>query len=163
MERLLADARYALRMLLKRPVFTFVAVITLALGIGANTAIFSVINAVLLAPLPYDKPDELTTIWSRHAPSNSEQQPSSLPDVEDWRAQSESLEQIAATRTIGFNLNDGDEPVQVSGARVSANLFSLLRVQPVLGREFVVRAGEPGGEPVALVGYSLREEGYGGD
>jgi putative ABC transport system permease protein len=163
MERLLADARYALRMLLKRPVFTFVAVITLALGIGANTAIFSVINAVLLAPLPYDKPDELTIIYSRHAPSNSEQQPSSLPDVEDWRAQSESFEQIAAARTIGFNLNDGDEPVQVTGARVSANLFSLLRVQPVLGREFVERETQPGGEPVALLSYSLWQQRYGGD
>jgi len=163
MERLLADARYGLRMLLKRPVFTIVAVITLALGIGANTAIFSVINAVLLAPLPYDKPDELTVIWSRHAPSNSEQQPASLADVDDWRAESESFEQIAATRTLGFNLNDGDEPVQVSGARVSANLFSLLRVQPAVGRDFLEREAQPGGEPVALLSYSLWQQRYGGD
>jgi len=163
MERLIADARYALRVLLKRPVFTVIAVVTLALGVGANTAIFSVVNAVLLAPLPYDRPEELTVIWSRHAPSHAEQQPSSFPDVNDWRAASESFEQIAATRMFSFSLTDGDEPVQVTGVRVSANLFSLLRVQPVLGRDFLEREAQPGGEPVAIISYSLWQQRYGGD
>src|SRR4029434_7894421 len=99
MELILADIAYALPMLSERPVFTAVALLTLALGIGANTAIFSVVNSVLLNPLPYANPTELTLIWLQHAPTNQFQQPVSFPDFIDWRGQSQSFEQIVATRT----------------------------------------------------------------
>jgi putative ABC transport system permease protein len=163
MELILADIRYALRMLIKRPAFTAVALITLALGIGANTAIFSVVNAVLLNPLPYANPPELTLIWLQHPPTNQFQQPVSFPDFIDWRAQSQSFEQIVATRTLSVNLTDGDEPERINGARVSAGFLSMFKVIPVAGRDFLESETQPGGAPVALIGYRLWQERYGGD
>jgi putative ABC transport system permease protein len=163
MELMLADLRYASRILIKRPVFTIVAVITLALGIGANTAIFSVVNAVLLNPLPYANPSELALIWLQHPPTNQFQQPVSFPDFNDWQEQSQSFERIVATRTLSVNLTDGDEPERVDGARVSAGFLSMLRVTPVAGRDFLESETQPGGAPVALIGYRLWQERYGGD
>jgi len=163
MEVLLADIRYAARVLVKRPVFIAVSVITLALGIGANTAIFSVVNAVLLNPLPYADPSRLTLLFLQHPSTNQFQQPVSFPDFNDWRAQNQSFEQIVANRTLAVNLNDGDEPERVNGARVSAGFFSTLRVTPVIGREFSDSELLPGGEPVALIGYTLWQQRYGGD
>lgn len=163
METVLADIRYAGRMLIKRPVFTAVAVVTLALGIGANTAIFSVVNAVLLNPLPYANPSELTLIWLQHPTTNQFQQPASFPDFSDWQAQSQSFERIVAMRTVAVNFTDGDEPERVTGARVSAGFLSMLRVSPVAGRDFLETETQPGGTPVALIGYKLWQERYGGD
>ena len=163
MELMLADIRYAGRMLIKRPVFTAVAVVTLALGIGANTAIFSVVNAVLLNPLPYANPSELTLIWLQQPATNQVQQPASFPDFNDWQAQSQSFERIVATRTMSVNFTDGDEPERVNGARVSAGFLSMLRVSPVAGRDFLESEAQPGGAPVALIGYKLWQERYGGD
>jgi putative ABC transport system permease protein len=163
MEQLFADMRYASRMLIKRPVLTAVPIITLGLGIGANTAIFSVVNAVLLNPLPYAKPWDLTVLWLQHAPTNQFQQPVSFPDFNDWQARSQSFERIVATRTLSVNLTDGDEPERVNGARVSAGFLSMLRVSPVAGRDFLESEAQPGGAPVALIGYRLWHERYGGD
>jgi putative ABC transport system permease protein len=163
MEKLLADVRYAIRTLLKRPVFTAVAVITLALGIGANTAIFSVVNAVLLEPLPYERPGELVLLWSRHAPSGADERSVSFPDFFDWKEQSGAFEWIAATRAVAFNLTDGSDPERVNGARVSANLLSTLGVRPAFGRDFREEEGLPGAEPVALLGYNLWQQRYGKD
>ena len=163
METLLADLRYALRLLIKRPVFTAVSILTLSLGIGANTAIFSVVNAVLLNPLPYADPSTLTLLWLQHPSTNQFQQPVSFPDFNDWQAQSQSFEQIVANRTQAVNLTDGDEPERVNGARVSSSFFSMLRVKPIIGREFSENEGRPGGEPVALIGYTLWQQRYGGD
>jgi putative ABC transport system permease protein len=163
MEQLTADIRYAVRMLIRRPAFTAVALATLALGIGANTAIFSVVNGVLLNPLPYANPSELTLIWLQHPPTNQFQQPVSFPDFNDWRAHSQSFEQIVATRTVSVNLNDGDEPERVNGARVSSGFLSMFRVIPVAGRDFLDSETQPGGAPVALIGHKLWQERYGGD
>ena len=163
MELILADIRYAVRMLIKRPAFTTVALITLALGIGANAAIFSVVNAVLLNPLPYANPSELVLIWLQHPPTNQFQQPVSFPDFIDWRAQSQSFEQIVATRTLSANLTDGDEPERINGARVSAGFLSMFKVIPVAGRDFLEGETQPGGAPVAIIGYRLWQERYGGD
>jgi putative ABC transport system permease protein len=163
MEILLADIRFGLRTIFNRPVFAIVAILTLALGIGANTAIFSVVNAVLLTPLPYDEPDELVILWGKSHISNLDQQPASLPDFIDCRDSSQLFDRIAATRTQGFNLTDAGEPERVSGARISAGLLSLLGVEPILGRDFVNKEAEPGGEPVILLGHSLWQQRYGSD
>ncbi|HSE38328.1 MAG TPA: ABC transporter permease [Blastocatellia bacterium] len=163
MELLLADIRFALRMLIRRPAFTAVALATLALGIGANTAIFSVVNAVLLNPLPYSNPYELTLLWLQHPPTNQFQQPASFPDFNDWQAQSQSFERIVATRTLSVNFTDGDEPERVNGARVSPGFLSMFRVIPAAGRDFLESEAQPGGAPVALIGYKLWQERYGGD
>jgi putative ABC transport system permease protein len=163
MEQLLSDVRHALRMLLKRRAFTTIALVTLALGIGANTAIFSVVNAVLLNPLPYANSSELALIWLQHPPTKQFQVPVSFPDFLDWRAQSQSFEQIVATRTIAVNFTDGDEPERINAARVSTGFLSMFRVTPVLGRDFVETELQPGGPAVALIGYALWQERYGGD
>src|SRR5262245_29330279 len=114
MENLLADVRFAVRMLIARPGLAAVALVTLALGIGANTAIFSVVNAVLINPLPYPAPGELSLIWLQHPPTNQYQQPVSFPDFYDWEAQSNSFEQLVASRTVSANLTDGEEPERVN-------------------------------------------------
>lgn len=163
MERLLADIRYAARTFFKRPLFATVAVLTLALGIGANTAIFSVVNAVLLSPLPYDRPEELTVIWGNVAAANLFQQPSSVPDYEDLKSQNHVFEQITASRSQAFNLTDTDEPERIGGARVAVNIFSVLRVKPLIGRDFLEAEGVAGAEPVLILSHGLWQQRYGSD
>src|SRR5712691_4688746 len=136
METLLRDIRYGIRSLLKRPGFTAIAVITLALGIGANTAIFSVVNAVLLRPLPYADADRLFVPWG----SRGDLQHNtvvSYPDFVDWQGRTQTLEYVAAYNRSGTLLREGDaEPELITGAAVSADLFPLLKVVPILGRAF---------------------------
>ncbi|MEK6304430.1 MAG: ABC transporter permease [Acidobacteriota bacterium] len=163
MERLLADIRYAARTLFKRPLFASVAVLTLALGIGANTAIFSVVDAVLLSPLPYERPEELTVIWGNVAAANLYQQPSSVPDYNDLKEQNHVFEQIAATRSQAFNLTDTDEPERIGGVRMAVNLFSLLRVKPLVGRDFLDSEGLAGAEPVLIISHGLWQQRYRAD
>lgn len=163
MELLLADIRYAARTLFKRPLFASVAILTLALGIGGSAAIFSVVNAVLLAPLPFENPDELTMIWGNNPAANLYQQPASAPDYDDLKEQNHVFEQIAATRSQAFNLTGGDEPERIGGVRVSVNLFSLLRVKPMLGRDFLEAEGLAGAEPVVIVSHGLWQQLYGAD
>jgi putative ABC transport system permease protein len=160
---LLRDIKYALRMLWKRPGFTVVAVITLALGIGANTAIFSVINAVLLAPLPYEDPDRLVGVWERQVISNENQQPVALPNLDDWKEQNQVFEELAITRGATFNLTQAGETERITGARVSSNLYSLLRIKPILGRAFTEAEGKPGAEAVVLISYGLWQRRYAAD
>ncbi|HSB09283.1 MAG TPA: ABC transporter permease [Blastocatellia bacterium] len=163
MDVLIADIRYGARMLLKRPGFTLVAVLTLALGVGANTAIFSVVSAVLLNPLPYEKASELTLVWLRPPAPNTGQAPVSIPDFYDWQAQSNSFAHIVATRSLSVNLTDADEPERVNGARVSAGFVSTFLVNPIAGRDFLESEMQPGAPAVALIGYSLWQQRYGGD
>ncbi len=163
MDILFADTRYAVRTLFKRPLFASIGVATLALGIGANAAIFSVVNAVLLSPLPFDSPDDLTMIWGNNAAANLYQQPASAPDYDDLIEQNHVFEQIAATRSQAFNLTDGDEPDRISGVRVAANMFSLLRVKPLLGRDFLESEGRAGAEPVLILSHALWRQRYGAD
>ena len=163
MELLLQDVRYAVRLLLKRPLFATVAVVTLALGIGANTAIFSVVDAVLLTPLAYQEPDRLMMIWAINSSSNADQQPASVPDFDDLKEQSQSFDEIAASRNQAFNLADGDEPERVGGARVSVNMFSTLAVKPMVGRDFLESEGLAGAQPVVILSHSLWQQRYGSD
>src|SRR4051794_13366007 len=131
MSDLWQDLRYGLRMLWKKPGFTVMAVLALALGIGANTAIFSVVNTVLLRPLPYAQADRLALVWTASKESKVQEGSSSYPDVVDWQAGSQMLEGVAAFRTNGFTLTGTGEPERIEAARVSASFFSLLRVNPV--------------------------------
>ena len=155
MDSVLSEVRYAARNLLKRPGFTAIAVITLALGIGANTAIFSVVNAVLLRPLPYAEADRLIVPWG----SKGEMQHHtvvSYPDFLDWQARTQTLEYIAAYNSSGTLLRVGDaEPELLAGAAVSADLFPLLRITPSIGHFFTRAEDQQNAPPVIVIGYDL--------
>src|SRR6266498_581421 len=135
MNSLLQDLRYGARMLVKKPGFTLIAVLTLALGIGANTAIFSVVNTVLLKPLPYAEPDRLAMLWTDNPKQGVHEEGTSYPTFLDWRAPSHSFAELAlCSRGNPVVLTGTDEPERELGEYVSANLFPLLGVKPVLGR-----------------------------
>src|SRR5687767_13925080 len=134
METLFKDIQYGIRGLIKRPGFTAVAIITLALGIGANTAIFSVVNAVVLRPLPYAEPERLVMLWET-MPGNDRR--SVAPgNFFDWRSQNKTFQELAATFYANFNLTSDGEPDRVNGATVTSNLLSMLGARAQLGRTF---------------------------
>lgn len=160
---LLQDIRFGLRVLFKSKLFAVAAIATLALGIGANTAVFSAVNAVLLAPLPYPQSENLIVIWKTQRGAQVEQRPESAPNLEDLKAQNQVFEQIAALRLQQMSLTDGDQPERTSGARVSANLFSTLRVKPVLGRDFAAAEDQPGAASVVIISHRIWQERYGAD
>jgi putative ABC transport system permease protein len=156
------DLRYALRTLLKNPGFTIIAVIAVALGIGANSAIFSVVNAVLLRPLPFKNPEQLVMVWENAThlgfPKNT---PSPLNFL-DWQRQNTVFTGMAAMAERSFNLTGVGEPERLDGRRVSANLFDLLGVPALLGRTFVPDDDRPGTH-VVLLSYSLWQRRFGSD
>jgi len=130
---MLQDLRYAVRGLIKQPAFSLVVIVTLALGIGANTAIFSVVHAVLLSPLPYGEPDRLVVLTARNQKRNQTKQPMAYLNLVDWQAQNHVFEHLAAIRGESFSLTYLGEPERVNGLRVSVNILSLLGMKPVLG------------------------------
>jgi putative ABC transport system permease protein len=158
----LQDARYALRMLAKNPAFTVIAVVALALGIGANSAIFSVVDAVLLRPLPFKHPEQLVMIWENATHLGFPRNTPSPANFLDWQKQARSFTGMAATAELSFNLTGVGEPERLDGRRVSANLFDLLGVSPLLGRAFVPDDDRPGTH-VALLSYSLWQRRFGSD
>ncbi len=162
MEFIWQDMRYGARMLLKSPGFTVVAVLTLALGIGANTAIFSVVNFVLLRPLEYANSDQLVMVWERNTKKGWNESPTSFADFVDFRDNAKSVELVAFTDT-NFNLTGGDQPERVAGLRVSANLFSLLGVNPARGRWFAPEEDKPGAGHVLILSYGLWQRSFGGN
>src|SRR3712207_4357418 len=135
MNTLLQDFRYALRKLAQQPGFTAVAVLTLALGIGANSAIFSVVNAVLLRPLPYPEPGRLVSVYESLPQGGTGSV--SVPNLLDWRAQSDVFTGIAAYEYGDFNLQEEQQPVRAVGAAVTPNFFEVLGATPQAGRAFV--------------------------
>jgi putative ABC transport system permease protein len=160
MDTLQQDIRYAIRRLIKSPAFTAVALVTLALGIGANTAIFSVVNGVLLKPLPYQHPDELVGIYHF---AEGRRSTMSGPNFTDVKKLSTTLADAAAytrTRTI---LTGQGEPVRLDGAAISASMFDLLGVAPLMGRTFRAEENTPGRTSVAILGYDLWQQRFGGD
>ena len=163
METLLRDIRYGVRSLLKRPGFAAIAVITLALGIGANTAIFSVVNAVLLRPLAYPEAERLFVPWGRKS-DTQHNAVVSYPDFVDWQAQTKTLEHIAAYNSSGTLLREGDaEPELIVGAAVSADLFPLLNVAPILGHPFSRTDDQQNAPPVIVLGYGLWQRRFNAD
>jgi putative ABC transport system permease protein len=157
------DVRYGMRMLLKHPSFTFIAVLTLALGIGVNTALFSVVNAVLLRPLPYAEPERLVQLYEANAQQGYERFSFSLANFVDHRDQQSGFEQMAAYRRWNANLTGAGEPERVQVAVVSASFLPLLRVQPLLGRGFLTEEETPGKDDVAVLSYGLWQRRFGGD
>src|ERR1044071_8169155 len=139
MDTLLQDLRYGVRMLMKRPAFTAVAVLTLALGIGANTAIFSVVNAVLLRPLPYRQPNRLVEIWETSPIKGWTDAPAAPANFYDWEQQNDVFEGLAnySPSAGNFALSGDAEPERVRGLSTSGNLFSLLGAEAALGRTFL--------------------------
>ena len=166
MKSLNHEVRLAFRMLAKQPGFTLIAVLMLALGIGANTAIFSVVNAVLLRPLPFPQPENLVAIWEhdiRSGPENNgEWSAVSYPDFQDWQKQNRVFERIAVCANSSLTLTDGREATHIQGEAVSSDLFPLLGVQPVLGRSFLAREDEPGNH-VVILSHALYERRFGSD
>jgi putative ABC transport system permease protein len=160
MEILLRDFRYSLRSLLKRPAFTAVAVVTLALGIGANTAIFSVLNAVLLRPLPYADADRIVRIDETEGRGGMGLSP---PNLLDFQQQNRSFENIAGYTGGSFILTGAGEPLRVQSVNVSTNLFSVLGIKPLFGRSFSEDDERQGQNQVALIGYSLWQRRFGHD
>src|SRR5262245_33800640 len=161
LEEFWQDARYGARMLLKRPGFTFVAALALAVGIGANTAIFSVVNAVLLKPLPYFDPQRL--VWVSETWPNRNAEFVLSPDYLEWRAQSIAFEHLIAFGPGAVNLTGRGEPERLECVYSTANLFLALGVTPVVGRAFTPEEDRPGGAPVALLSYGLWQRRFGGD
>lgn len=161
MSLLLKDIRYAIRSLARHPGFTIIALLTLALGIGANTAIFSVVNAVLLRPLPFVEPERVVWLWDTIRPGTPA--PTSLPEFLDWKEQNRSFEQLAAFQGGNMFLDAGDGTEDVPVGIVTPQMFSLFRVNPIIGRTFTDEETLPGRFRVAVLGHSLWQTRFGSD
>src|SRR6202042_966940 len=149
MTALLQDLKFAARMLAKFPAFTAVAILTLALAIGANTALFSVVNGVLLNPLPYPQPEQLVML--HESKPNFRTGSISYPNFRDWRHDNHSFSSIAVTRGTSFTLTGLGEAEELRAQFISSDYFSLLNVQPVIGRFFAQGEDEIGAAPIVLV------------
>ena len=165
MQTLWQDLRYGARMLLKQPGFTLVAILTLALGIGANTAIFSVVNAALLRSLPYDQAEQLVAVFVRTQKDPREYV--AWPDLLDWRAQNQSFAQLAAfvPQSVNLTARSGSqvEPGRVIGGFVSADFFPMLKVAAAQGRAFLPGEDSVGAAPVAVISYETWRDRFGAD
>src|SRR5678815_4416538 len=163
MQSLWNDLAYGFRMLLKNPRFTAVSVLSLAIGIGANTAIFSVTNALLFRPLPYKDAERLVILWNRSPGLNVEQDWFSPGQYLDIRAENKVFDDVAVTIDGSFNLTGQSIPERVEGARVSSSLFSLLGAQAMLGRVFTPEEDGKGSAPAAILTYGFWQRHFAGD
>ena len=157
------DLRYGVRMLWKNPGFTAVAVIALALGIGANSAIFSVVNTVLLSPLPYDEPERLVMVWEDDTKHGYPNDTPAAANYVDWREQNKVFEGMAALADQSYNLTGSGDPERIDGKRVNANLFELLGVAPLHGRAFAAEEDRPGANKVVILSHALWQRRFGSD
>ncbi|MGB6482610.1 MAG: ABC transporter permease [Candidatus Acidiferrales bacterium] len=165
MGTLLQDLRYALRVLAKAPGFAVIAILTLALGIGANTAIFSVINATLLKPLPYAGADRLVLVWQTYGDGPDNINIVSAPNILDIEKQSGVFESLAIFDSAGrgYNLSEGSEPERVSGVRVTAKFFDVLGAKPLLGRTVLPEEETAGKDHEVILSYRLWKRRFAGD
>ncbi len=163
MKNLPQDLRYAIRALRRSPAFTAVALATLALGIGANTAIFSVVNAVLLQPLPFPDSDRLVAFYQTLPAKGVTTAGVSFPNYSDFASRSRSFEQLGAIRMHDYTLTGQGEPALVVGGTVTGNVFAMLRTRPLLGRGLAASDGAPDAAPVAVLSERLWRERFGGD
>jgi len=162
----LQDIRYAFRMLLKRPGFTVIVVLTLALGIGANTTIFSAIDAVLLNPLPYKNPERLLVVWETNkqlGPEMWDRNEAAIGNFLDWRSHNQIFDQLGALFDTDMNLTGAGEPQRIKSCVVTTNFFQVLGVQPMLGRSFLPEAETPGSPFTVIISHDLWERQFGSD
>jgi putative ABC transport system permease protein len=157
------DVRFGLRLMAKKPGFTFVGVLALALGIGANTAIFSVVNAVLLRPLPYKNSERLVWIWETNPASDIKEEPASMPNFNDWRTQNQSFEGLAGFTNAAVTLTGENEPERIPGSIVTASFFSVIGTQPIMGRSFTEEENGPKGARVVILSHGLWQRRFGGN
>jgi putative ABC transport system permease protein len=155
MSSFIQDLRYGTRTLLQRPAFTAIAVLTLARGIGATTAIFSVVDAVLLKPLPFPEPNRLVMLWESNERRNLPFMNVAPPNFADWRERSRSFDRMGAWREQAYTLAGPAGAEQVFGAAMSHDLFDVLGVGPMLGRTFTAEEDSPGGARVAVISYGI--------
>src|ERR1051325_3379723 len=160
MQKIWQDLRYGTRMLLKNPGVTFVVVLALALGIGANTAIFSVVDAVLLRPLPYPESDRL--VFLNETSKSMDEISISYPNFTDWRNQNHVFEKIGVYNRGSYNLTGAGEAERIITAQMSADIFSILRVNALHGRVFTKEENKRGGAPVVVLSYGLWQRRFGG-
>src|SRR5262245_5351391 len=163
MRTLFQDMRFGVRMLFKNPGFTLIAVVTLALGIGANTAIFSVVNAVLLRALPYPEPERLVRFWEINPGRGWLDFAVSAPNFAEWRKQQSVCEQLTAYQFNTLNLTGGGEPERVAALSVTADFFSVLGVAPAHGRNFLPEEEQSGRNHVAILSDGLWGRRFGSD
>lgn len=163
MGSLSSDVRYALRSLFRRPTFTIIAVFTLAIGIGANTAIFSAIHALLLKPLPFPELDRVVAIWDKQPTLGYTHNEVTMANYLDWKAQNQSFEQLCLYRWWSANLTGIDPPERLQGFLVTANFLDTLGMKPIMGRNFAAEENQPGKDRVAIITYSLWQRRFGGD
>src|SRR5438093_482057 len=162
MDYFIRDLRYSIRTLLKSPGFTTVTVLTLALGIGANTAVFSVLDTVLLKPFPYRDPENLVVLWER---LQGDRNSVSATNFMDWKSRNQVFEEMAAAVVGGesFNLSSSDAPEQVFGARFSADYLELLGVKVALGRSFLPEEDRPGNDRVVILSHRFWKNRFNAD
>jgi putative ABC transport system permease protein len=163
METLFKNIRYALRVLTKRPAFSAIVVITLALGIGANTAIFTVVDAALLRGLPYKNPERLMQVWENTTQEKTNQREASYPDFIDWKTNNRTFESMTGFGQAGLILNGSDSSDMIAGGRVSADFFHVLGVEAMLGRAMTAGDDQPGAERVVVVSHGTWERRFGSD
>ena len=155
--------KQTLRSLLHAKGFTSVVVLTLAIAIGANSAIFSVLSAVVLRPLPYDDPDELVMVWESNESQGLAQEPTSSATFVDWREGTSAFESMAAYRYRGFTLTFDDVPTRIASSLVTPSLFQVLGVEPLAGRAFTEAEGRPGNERLAILSHRSWQNRFGSD
>ena len=161
MDSLLKDIRYGVRSLLRRPAFAVLAVVTLALGIGANTAMFSVINAVLLRPLPFAEPDRL--VWMNESGDEVADRWLSYPNFLDWRERNQVFESMSTFRGWSVTMTGADQPLNLNSRMVTADYFKVMRVAPFMGRDFSVSDEDQGANSVAIISYGFWQKQFAGD
>jgi putative ABC transport system permease protein len=156
------DSRHAVRALLRTPAFTAIAALTFALGIGVNTAVFSVFNGVLLRPLPYPEPDRITMVWMDNRQQGIKEDITSWPNYRDWRDQNTTFAAMAGFSGVAFNLTGAGEPERLQGAQATANFFEVMGVRPLFGRLYTEANETPGNDGVVLISYGLWQRRFGG-
>ncbi|HZN08806.1 MAG TPA: ABC transporter permease, partial [Pyrinomonadaceae bacterium] len=163
MATLLTDIRFGARMLLKSPMMTFVALFALTLGIGANTAIFSVVNAVLLRTFPYSNPEQIVMVWEKRQGGRTDQNVINLGNFTDWKQQNQVFTDMAMFFDRTLNLTNDGEPEEIPGQYAATNLFSVLGTNAALGRTFVAEDDREGQPRIAVISYGLWQRRFGGD